>query len=45
MLLRVTGGISFVVGALKPAVAAEAWVCGSSPVRTMGGCSKVEMAL
>jgi hypothetical protein len=41
----VTGGMSLVVGALKPAAAAEAWVCGSNPVRTMGGCSKVEMAL
>lgn len=37
--------MSLVVGALKPAAAAEAWVCGSSPVRTMGGCSKEEIAL
>lgn len=45
MLLRVTGGMSLVVGALKPAAAAEACVCGSKPVRTMGGCRREEMAL
>lgn len=37
MLVKVTGGISFVVGALKPAAAAEAAVCGTRPARTMGG--------
>lgn len=45
MLLRVTGGMSFVVGALKPAAEAVAWVCGSNPVRTIGGCNSEEMAL
>jgi hypothetical protein len=45
MLLKVTGGMSLVVGGLKPAADADACVCGSSPVRTMGGCSRVEMAL
>lgn len=45
MLLKVTGGMSFVVGGLKPATDADAWVCGSNPVRTMGGCSRVEIAL
>ena len=32
------------VGALYPAAAAEAAVCGTRPVRTMGGCKSVEMA-
>ena len=45
MLLKVTGGMSLVVGGLKPAADADASVCGSSPVRTMVGCSRVEMAL
>ena len=44
MLVRATGGMSFVVGALKPAAAVEAAVCGSKPVRTMGGWRSVEMA-
>lgn len=45
MWLRVTGGMSFVVGALKPAADAVAWVCGRSPVRTIGGCRSDEIAL
>jgi hypothetical protein len=45
MLLKVTGGMSLVVGGLKPAADADAWVCGSNPVRTIGGCNRVEMAL
>lgn len=44
MLVKVTGGMSRVVGARYPAAPAEAFVCGTSPVRTMGGCSSVEMA-
>lgn len=44
MLVKVTGGMSLVVGALYPDAAAEAAVCGTSPVRTMGGCKSVEMA-
>lgn len=42
MLLNVTGGISLVdggFGALGPAV----W--GRSPVRTIGGCNRVEIAM
>lgn len=45
MLVRVTGGISRVVGALYPVAAAEACVCGTRPVRTIGGCRRVDMAL
>lgn len=44
MFVKVTGGISRVVGALNPAAAADACVCGNSPVRTIGGWSRVEMA-
>lgn len=45
MLLKVTGGMSLVVGALNPAADAVACVCGRSPVRTIGGCSNEEIAL
>jgi hypothetical protein len=42
--VRVTGGISLAEGGRCPA---EAWaaVYGSMPVRTIGGCSSVEMAM
>lgn len=44
MLVKVTGGMSRVVGARYPEAAAEAAVCGTSPVRTIGGCSNVDIA-
>lgn len=43
MFVRVTGGISLAVGGLCALEAgAETW--GRRPVRTMGGCSNVEIA-
>lgn len=41
MLVSVTGGISLVEGAL---CAAGPLVWGRRPVRTIGGCNKVEIA-
>ena len=43
MLVRVTGGMSLDEGGLW-ALEADAAVCGTRPVRTMGGWSRVEMA-
>lgn len=41
--MSVTGGMSRAVGGLW-ALEAGGAVCGRRPVRTMGGCSSVEMA-
>jgi hypothetical protein len=43
MFVRATGGMSRAVGGLC-ALEAGAEVWGSNPVRTMGGCRRVEMA-
>jgi hypothetical protein len=43
MFVKVTGGMSRAVGGLC-AAEAGAWVCGNSPVRTIGGCSKADIA-
>lgn len=43
MLVKATGGISREVGGLC-ALEAGAEVCGNSLVRTIGGCSNVEIA-
>lgn len=42
MLVRVTGGISRDEGGLYPVETAE---CGVKPVRTIGGWSRVEIAV
>lgn len=42
--MRATGAISLAVGGLC-ALEAGAEVCGSRPVRTIGGCNNVEMAV
>lgn len=44
MVVSVTGGISLVLGGLW-AEDAGAEVCGSRPVRTIGGCRSVEIAV
>jgi len=44
MLVRATGGMSRVVGALCAADAGND-VCGRRPVRTIGGWSRVDMAV
>lgn len=44
MFVRVTGGISRAVGGLW-ALEAGADVCGIRPVRTIGGCSRVDIAI
>ena len=41
ILVRVTGGLSFVDGGFG---VPGPVVCGRSPVRTIGGCNKVEIA-
>ena len=43
MLVSATGGMSFAVGGLC-ALDAGAEVCGRSPVRTIGGCKRVDIA-
>jgi hypothetical protein len=43
IFVRVTGGMSRAVGGLC-ALDAGAEVCGIKPVRTMGGCRRVDMA-